>query len=159
MPGENPARSADGAIEPPRFAHRLFTTEAEVCVNMGQELLSEGVAEQLVSASRATIGDQLRSVTYFGGGGHRQLYLRSDLASDADIESFVDHEAVGFEANSAYERTELGEFRYTIRVFENGFLLRVIVGQHGVFVTTDGLTLRDFDDVATALESILRPEQ
>ncbi len=126
---------------------------------MAQELLSEEVAEQLVSASRATIGDQLRSVTCFGDDGYRQLYLRSDLASDADLDSFVDHEAVGFEANSAYERTELGGFRYTIRVFENGFLLRVIVGDRGVFVTTDGLTLRDFDDVATALESILRSER
>jgi hypothetical protein len=118
-------------------------------------LVDDDTAEQFVSACRATVGDQLRSVTYFTADGHQQLYLRADLARDADLESFVNRESLGLDADDAYRGSELGAYRYTIRAFEHGFLLRVLGDDRGVFVTTDGVTLRDFDEVATALAELL----
>jgi hypothetical protein len=122
---------------------------------MGHERLDDDTAEQFVSACRSTVGDQLRSVTYFTGDDFQQLYLRADLTRDADLQSFVDREALGLDADDAYRGSELGNYRYTIRAFEQGFLLRVLGDERGVFVTTDGLTLRDFNEVATALEALL----
>jgi hypothetical protein len=119
------------------------------------ELLAEDRASDLVRACRTTVGDQLRSITYFTPEDYTQLYLRSDLSSDADLGSFVEHEAVGFEAHTSYRDSELGDYRYSIRVFEHGFLVRVTNGHEGVFMTTDGLTLRDFDEVAVAAGRIL----
>lgn len=119
------------------------------------DLLDGTRADELVSACRTTVGDQVRSVTYFTPDDFRQLYLRSDLESDADLSGFVEHESFGFQANTAYRDSELGDYEYTIRVFENGFLVRVMTDREGVFITTDGLTLRDFDEVAAAIGSLL----
>ncbi|WP_254830976.1 DUF7522 family protein [Haloglomus salinum] len=122
------------------------------------DLIDGTRASELVSACRTTVGDQVRSVTYFTPDEFRQLYLRSDLDSDADLSGFVEHESLGFQANTAYRGSELGDYEYTIRVFENGFLCRITTADEGVFLTTDGLTLRDFDEVATAVGSILEEE-
>jgi len=119
------------------------------------ELLDEARASELVSACRTTVGDNVRSVTYFTRDDFEQLYLRSDLESDADLAGFVDHESVGFDAHRAYRDSELGEYQYTIRVFDHGFLVRIIDGDEGVFLTTDGLTLNDFDEVAAAVGALL----
>ncbi|MFB6164342.1 MAG: hypothetical protein ABEJ31_04210 [Haloarculaceae archaeon] len=118
-------------------------------------LLDDAAAGQFVDACRATVGDQLRSVTYFTNDGYDQLYLRSDLERDADLAGFADYETLGFGAHDAYRDTELGEYHYTIRIFENGFLVRVTTAEEGVFLTTDGLTLQDFEEVATAVAELL----
>lgn len=115
----------------------------------------ESLAEQLVSACRTTVGDSLRSITYFTSGGFEQLYLRADLESDADLTGFVELESDGFRAQAAYRGSELGDYRYTVRAFENGYLTRVTADDHGVFLTTDGLTLRRSEEVAEALASVL----
>jgi len=60
---------------------------------------------------------------------------------------------------TAYEGSELGAYDYTIRVFENGFLIRVTNDSEGVFVTTDGLTVKDFEEVATALDVFLNERE
>lgn len=117
--------------------------------------VDEGLADRIARACRTAVGDTLRSITYFTRDGYRQLYLRSDLESDADLAGFVDLESDGFRANTAYRGSELGEYRYTVRAFENGYLTRVTVGEHGVFVTTDGLTIRRSEDVAETLASLL----
>lgn len=123
---------------------------------MATGLLPEETAEQLVAASRTAVGDSARSVTYFTRDDYDQLYLREDLEQDADLSTFIGHEWRGFKtAQNAYEGTELGDYKYTIRVFENGFLVRVTTDREGVFVTTDGLTIKDFEEVATAVESVL----
>lgn len=119
------------------------------------EGLTEDLAEQLVSACRTSIGDTLRSITYFTPDGHEQIYLRSDLDTGADISRFVGQEKLGFQAHDAYQNTELGEFQFMIRVFESGFLTRVIVGERGVFVTTDQLTMNAFEELATAVHQVL----
>lgn len=125
---------------------------------MPRDLIDDDMAERLVSACRTTIGDNLRSITFFTRADYQQLYLRSDLEQDADLTGFVDYESLGFDAPAAYRGSELGEYRFTIRVFENGYLVRVNTRDEGVFVTTDNLTLRSFDEVARAIADVLSRE-
>ncbi|WP_435359122.1 DUF7522 family protein [Haloarchaeobius sp. DFWS5] len=119
-------------------------------------LLSERDEDRLVTACRTTVGDSLRSVTYFTRDDFGQLYLRSDLEQDADLSTFVGHEWREFKTTqAAYETSELGDYDYTIRKFQNGFLVRVTTEREGVFVTTDGLTLSNFDELAMAVRGVL----
>ncbi len=123
---------------------------------MATGLIPEGLSSQMVTTARTAIGDSLRSVTYFTRDDFEQLYLREDLERDADLTSFIGHEWRGFKTTqTAYEGSELGNYRYTIRVFDNGFLVRVTSDREGVFVTTDGLTINDFEEVAVAIKSVL----
>ena len=123
---------------------------------MATGLLTDEAADRIVTTCRTAVGDSLRSVTYFTRDDFEQLYLREDLERDADLTSFIGHEWRGFKtAQTAYEGSELGDYNYTIRVFDNGFLIRVTTDREGVFATTDGLTVKDFEEVATALESFL----
>ncbi|QSG01486.1 DUF7522 family protein [Natranaeroarchaeum sulfidigenes] len=126
---------------------------------MASQLLADEAADNIVRTSRTSLGDSLRSVTYFTRDDYEQLYLREDLERDADLTSFIGHEWRGFKtAQAAYEGTELGDYNYTIRVFDNGFLLRVTDEREGVFVTTDSLTMGDFNTVAQAVRSVLRDD-
>jgi hypothetical protein len=121
------------------------------------ELLASEAADTIVTVSRTAIGDSCRSVTYFTRDDYEQLYLRGDLEQDADLKSFIGHEWRGFRtAHAAYDQSELGEYRYTIRAFENGYLVRVTTDREGVFVTTDGLQMQDFENVASSLRETLR---
>ncbi|MFB6133056.1 MAG: hypothetical protein ABEJ44_06600 [Halanaeroarchaeum sp.] len=123
---------------------------------MAQTLLGGDAREQLVSTCRTSIGDSLRSLTYFTRTDYEQLYLRGDLEQDADLSTFIGHEWRDYEqTQDSYGNSELGEYRYTIRTFENGFLLRVTTTNEGVFLTTDGLTIQQFDKVATAVRRTL----
>lgn len=118
-------------------------------------LASDEFASQLEHTCRTAVGDRLRSITYFTSEAFDQVYLRDDLESDADLAGFVEHEALGFRAQTAYRGSELGDYEHTIRSFENGYITRVTGAEEGVFVTTGGLTMRRSEDVATALESLL----
>ena len=113
-------------------------------------------ADELLSAARTATGDELRSLTYFTQADVEQLYLRSDLDQTADLIGFAENERQGFHAQSMYANTQLGEYRFTVRVFENGYLTRVIAGDHGVWVTTDSMEIDRFEELASALASILR---
>jgi hypothetical protein len=118
--------------------------------------IPEAFREEIVRACRTTVGDQLRSVTYFDTTGEEQLYLRNDLSSDADIVGFADNERLGFRSQSVYQGSELGEYQFTIRVFDRGYLTRVIVGNHGTFVTTDELSMERFEELASAVRAVLK---
>lgn len=118
--------------------------------------LSEDQREELISAARTTVGDELRSLTYFTEGTVEQLYLRDDLDRTADLVGFAENERLGFRSQSAYAGSQLGEYQFTIRVFERGYLTRVIVGDHGVWVTTDAMRIDRFEELASALASVLR---
>jgi len=113
------------------------------------------LGDQLVSACRTAVGDELRSVTYFTEDDEEQLYLRSDLESDADLVGFADNERLGFHSQSLYQDTELGDYQFTMRVFDRGFLTRVIVGDHGAFVTTDEMEMDLFKELGSAVRSVL----
>ncbi|UWG48334.1 Uncharacterized protein HSRCO_2061 [Halanaeroarchaeum sp. HSR-CO] len=122
------------------------------------ELAPEGLASQITSACRTAAGDDVRSVTYFNRSDFEQIYLRSDLTQDADLGAFVEHETLGFDAAEDYRGSELGNYTFTVRRFDNGFLTRVIRGGHGVFVTLDSLTINRSEEIASALEEILEAE-
>ena len=127
---------------------------------MTAPLLAPEMSAHLVTTCRGTIGDSLRSVTYFTRDDYERLYLRDDLEWDADLSTFVGHEWREFKlTQDSYVESELGSYRYTIRVFENGFLVRVASERDGVLVTTDGLTLKDFEELATAVRSVLENEE
>jgi hypothetical protein len=123
---------------------------------MSDRLLPEQAREHLITTCRTVAGDSLRSITYFSRTDYVQAYLRGDLERDADLDTFVGSEWQDYNVTQdAYRDSELGEYRYTIRVFDNGFLVRVTTEDHGVFVTTDGITLRDFDELAAAVTELL----
>lgn len=118
-------------------------------------LAGEATETQLVSAARTAVGDSLRSATYFTPDAYDQIYLRAGLDSDADLTGFVEHESVGFRARTAYRGSELGEYRYTVRAFQNGFLVRVTEDSHGLFFTADDLSLRSAEEAAEAVSRVL----
>lgn len=118
--------------------------------------LQERDREELLSATRTAVGDELRSLTYFTEESVEQLYLRSDLSRTADLVGFAESERHGFHAQALYADTQLGEYLFTVRVFENGYLTRVIANGHGVWVTTDSMEMDRFEELASALAAILR---
>ena len=112
--------------------------------------------DELLSAARTAIGDELRSLTYFTEDEVTQLYLRSDLSRTADLVGFAENERQGFRSQSLYADTQLGDYQFTVRVFENGYLTRVIANERGIWVTTDSMEMDRFEELASALASILR---
>ena len=117
--------------------------------------LDEEFVDELVSVCRTTVGDRLRSITYFDTTNEEQIYLRDDLESGANIVGFANEERSGFKSKRIYEDTELGDYQFTIRAFEHGYLTRVIHGYHGAFVTTDRLPTDRFEELASAVDSVL----
>lgn len=117
---------------------------------------SDPLAERLVRTSRATMGDAVRSVTYFTPDGHEQVYLRDDLAADADVAQVVDYESSGFDAHDTYGNSELGAYHYTVHSLQNGYVTRVTTRDEGVYVTADSLTIHRAEEVAEALGTLLR---
>lgn len=124
---------------------------------MSDQLLTESARERLTTTCRTAVGDSLRSVAYFDRTDYTQVYLREDLERDADLMSFIGHEWHDFTtAKDSYAGSELGDYRYTIRVFGNGFLVSVGTDEAGVFVTTDRLSLQDFEALASAVVELLQ---
>lgn len=119
---------------------------------MASVLLPDSTADQIVAECRDSTGERLRSVTYFTRDDFDQLYLRENLERGADLASFIGVEwrESGI-TGDAYRNSELGEHTYTIRAFENGYLLRVSTEGDGIFITTDGLTLSGFEELASLL--------
>ena len=110
--------------------------------------------DQIVETCRTAIGDELRSVVYFTPDDHEQLYVRENLEPEADTGSFAENERAGFSWRENDSNSELGDYEFTVHGFENGYLVRVIAGDEGVFVTTDELTMRRFRDAAVAIEGL-----
>lgn len=117
--------------------------------------IPESAAETIVRTCRTAVGDQLRSVTYFTVDEYEHLYLRDDLERGDDPLSFVTTERQGFASQQTYEWSELGEYRYNMRVFEKGYVVRVIAGDRGVYVTTGPLTMDRFNELGEALSNVL----
>ena len=124
----------------------------------GSGVVSKELAEQLRRAARTAAGERLRSLTYFTDEAHEQVYLRSDLDADANLSAFVARARDGFDADDAYRGSELGEYRYTIRRFEHGCVVRVTVRETGAIATAEGLTVERSEEIASALDSVLASE-
>ena len=123
---------------------------------MARNILSEDLADAIVTTARTATGDSLRSVTYFTRANFEQLYLRDDLQQDADLNDFVGHEWQGYkQTKNAYQKSELGEYRFTVRAFENGYLLRATTERRGVLITTGGLSMGSYEEIAEAIERLL----
>lgn len=112
-------------------------------------------ADELLSVCRTVVGDELRSISYFTEDDVEQVYLRSDLERTADLVGFAEIERTGFMAQKMYRDTQLGEYQATVRMFEHGYLTRVVDDRHGVWVTTDPMSMERFEEVAAALEPVL----
>ena len=122
---------------------------------MGKDTLDSEFADELISVCRTTVGDELRSIAYFTEDKVEPVYLREDLDRTADLVGFADHERLGFQAQSAYQNTQLGEYQATVRMFENGYLTRVIYGHTGIWVTTDEMSIDRFEELVIALKTLL----
>lgn len=122
---------------------------------MASEPSADALADELRSVCRTAIGDELRSITYFTADDYEQVYLREDLERDADLSRFVANERLGFTSQQTYGDSEMGEYEFTIRVFEWGYVTRVVEGERGVYVTTDPLNMNEFHETATAIRSVL----
>lgn len=119
---------------------------------MQSDLLTDTHASRIVESCLDRTGERLRSITYFTQNDFDQLFLRDDLERGADLASFIGLESreSGI-TGDAYQNSELGEHRYTIRAFENGYLLRVAEEGDGIFITIDGLSLEGFEELAGIL--------
>ncbi|WP_435154246.1 DUF7522 family protein [Haladaptatus sp. DFWS20] len=135
---------------------------------MSETGIPDRFADEIVSTCRTGIGDTLRSVIYFTPSEFDVLYLRSDLYRGGTEQArerelvFVNNERLGFGTSETYRRLAeqgaepaIGEYELTIRAFSDGFVSRVIVGDHGVLLTSDSLHIADFEDVAVALRKLL----
>lgn len=118
--------------------------------------LSTDQQTELISAARTTVGDELRSFTHFTEEEVEQLYLRDDLDRTANLAGFAENERLGFRSQLAYKGTQLGQYQFAIRIFDRGYLTRVIDGEQGVWVTTDAMKIDRFEELARALASVLR---
>ena len=122
---------------------------------MAEETLSEEFVEELVSVCRTGLGDELRSITYFTDEDVEQIYLRSDLDRTADLVGIAQLERSGFRSQEVYGNSQLGAYRATVRMFEYGYLARVIHDRRGVWVTTDSLSMERFRELASSLTPVL----
>lgn len=123
---------------------------------MGAPPLSDAFVDELRSVCRTTVGDELRSITYFDvDDGVDQVYLRSDLERTADLIGFAELERQGFDSHAAYRNTQLGAYKGTIRMFENGYLTRVIGEEGGVWVTADEMSMERFEELVVALTPVI----
>jgi hypothetical protein len=125
--------------------------------------------ETLVSTARAAIGDTLRSVVWFTEEEFEVLYLRSDLYLDSPERArevkgeFVESERAGFDEARRYNEwaaedgvePHIGTYEFTLRVFSEGFVARVIEGDEGVIFTTDGIEMGAFEEFAVAVRRML----
>ena len=117
--------------------------------------LSPRLQSRLVRTARTVVGDELRSLTYFDAAQVAELYLREDLDRSADLVGFAENERLGFHSQGAYRGTQLGTYEFTIRVFEHGYLVRVIEEDCGVWATTDSMAIDRFEELASALAGVL----
>jgi hypothetical protein len=124
-------------------------------------------ADSIVSAVRTSLGDSLRSVVYFTPSKFDVLYVRSDLSDSPGGNrerraQLVDIETVGFAevpvrsaVSAAGERSSIGDYGFTVRFHDEGFVVRVLQDDAGVLFTTDGMDVNAFEDAATAVKGLL----
>lgn len=129
--------------------------------------LGEELADSIVGAARASLGDTLRAVVYFTPSSFDVLYRRQGLygSSDAAREAksqLVEFERTGFverPIRTAIARTEggpdIGPYEFTVRFHEDGFVIRIIKGDAGVIFTADSMDVNAFEDAASVVSGLL----
>jgi len=129
--------------------------------------LDDRRAESILSATRTSLGDSLRSVVYFTPSSFDLLYVRSDLYSSHEEArerkaKLVQLERVGFaerpiRTNIAHsdDGPDIGPYNFTVRFHEDGFVVRVLRGDAGVLFTTDSMDARAFREAVSAIRGVL----
>jgi hypothetical protein len=124
-------------------------------------------ADSLVSAVRTSVGDTLRSVVYFTPSAFDVLYVRQDLYESDEAARqakgrLVELERVGFAERPTRtaiarerERAGIGDYSFTVRFHENGFVVRLIEEDAGVVLTADRMDVTAFREAATAARRLL----
>ena len=125
-------------------------------------------AESILSATRTSIGDSLRSVVYFTPSSFDLLYVRKDLypSDEAARErkgQLVQLERVGFaerpvrdDAAHSGDGPDIGPYNFTVRFHDEGFVVRVLEGDAGVLFTTDSMNSSAFREAVTAIRGVLK---
>lgn len=132
--------------------------------------IDPGMVERIVSATRTSLGDTLRSVVYFTPSTFDVLYVRQDLYESTEAArqakaQLVDLEQVGF-AERALRTTiahrdvgsDIGPYNFTVRFHENGFVVRVLQDDAGVLFTADSMDVSAFEEAIVAIRSVLREQ-
>lgn len=129
--------------------------------------ISDGTADSLVSATRTSLGDTLRSVVYFTPSAFDVLYVRKELYESDRVAReakapLVELEQVGFAEQSARTliahrdtRTDIGPYNFTVRFHENGFVVRVLHADSGVLFTADSMDVSAFEEAISAIRGVL----
>jgi hypothetical protein len=123
-------------------------------------------ATALVSAARTSVGDQLRTVVLFTPAALDLLYVREGVADTVDLrkaaERLVKFERMGFAeapvrtaVSGDVGRSGVGPYQYTVRSHADGFVVRVLEGEAGVLLTTDGMNANGFEEAAAAIRRLL----
>jgi hypothetical protein len=124
-------------------------------------------ADSVVSAVRTSVGDTLRSVVYFTPSAFDVLYVRQDLyeSDEAAREAkgrLVELEQVGFAERPVRtaiarerDRAGIGDYGFTVRFHENGFVVRLIEEDAGVLLTADRMDVTAFREATTAARRLL----
>ncbi|QLG49470.1 DUF7522 family protein [Natrinema halophilum] len=130
----------------------------------------EELATGIASAARTSLGDTLRSTIYFTPSDFDILYLRQDLYDSVDDArrakaQLVELEQVGFAEGPVRTAlghgdagSNIGEYEFTVRFHDDGFVLRVLQGGSGVLLTIDSMDANAFEDAAIAVQELLRGE-
>lgn len=125
------------------------------------------LADRVVTTARTSIGDTLRSVIYFTPSEMDLLYVRKDIydSKQRALEAksrLVEFERVGFAEAPVRtalsvpdEPTSIGPYDFTVRVHEDGFVVRVLVDDAGVILTSDDIDVEAFEDAAIAITRLL----
>jgi hypothetical protein len=124
---------------------------------------------EIAAICRTAVGDSLRSVIHFTREDSDLLYLRKDLYGDdrrraLEVKAgLIERERVGFTPYEQYEPHSagagsdpvLGDYEFTVRVFTDGYVCRVIAGDHGLLLTAEELDVDRIEEVAIALRGLL----
>lgn len=132
--------------------------------------LTEKLGDEIVSIARTSVGDSLRSVVYFSPSQFDVIYNRQDLYNSPDAVrkakgKLVEFERLGFaEApirSAASERSQpstIGSYEFTVRFHKDGFVVRVVEGDHGILLTTDSMNVAAFEEAVSAFKRLLGGE-
>jgi hypothetical protein len=127
-------------------------------------------ADSLVSATRTSLGDSLRSVVYFTPSAFDVLYVRQDVYASDDVAREVKSQLVSLEQVGFAERpvrttianrdigSDIGPYNFSVRFHENGFVVRVLQDDVGVLFTADSMDVSAFEEAISAIRGVLRGE-
>jgi hypothetical protein len=128
--------------------------------------ISTEVADSLVSATRTSLGDSLRSVVYFTLSGFDVLYVRQDLYDSETATRRAKSQLVEFERTGFAEKpartliaqqeggSDIGSYRFTVRFHDHGFVVRILGDDDGVLFTADTMDVRAFEEAVSAIEGL-----